>query len=144
MNTRFSYMYRDEDNWKRGGEVIFAGETTPELEQRLLQSLNEEDFIADQVGVPEVFLWSAEADYDPDHPPEGEDAPTEGSYVINESDHCWHEYTGCESTEDAPTDPRTIAEFVASIEAAAKAGWQTFAPADRAPADVRVRLSAGA
>jgi len=106
-------MYRDGSNYKQWGSIIFAGELTETLRQRLVAALDSEEFfIADQVRVPEVF---------PD------------SWPMYDDDHCWHEWAGWESADSEPTDAfaRSIEQFVDEVEGAAAAGWRDFDPQDR-------------
>lgn len=142
MNTRFEYMYRDSANWKNFGSVVFAGGLTPEIRVRF-DSLFEpgDSFIAQQIGIPEVFLWDPTVDYDRDDPPAG---LMPGNYVIGDEDHCFHEFCGIEevSDDETPTDPRTIAQFVEDVAIAKKAGWAVFAPTDRCSEELRERLLA--
>ena len=113
MAVLMSYLYRDAGNYKNHGEVVFPGETTPELEERLQAALEDgENFIAAQIGVPEVFLYGR------------------NRYAVEpDSDHCWHELGGITKTDEEPTDPRPFAEFVACVEAASREGWKDFDPA---------------
>jgi hypothetical protein len=56
MNMRFEYLYRDGSNYKQWGEILFSGEPSDGLTQRLTRSLEStEFFIADQIRVPAVF-----------------------------------------------------------------------------------------
>lgn len=140
MNTKFEYMYRDGANWKNNGSVVFAGGITPEIKARFEALLEPGDqFIADQLGIPEVFQWNPNANYDPLDPPVGLGP---GQYVINEDDHCFHEFIGIEEvTNDVvPTDSRTFAQFVEDLAVAKKAGWKVFDPMDRCTDEVRERL----
>jgi hypothetical protein len=48
MNMRFEYLYRDGSNYKQWGEILFSGEPSDGLTQRLTRSLEStEFFIAD-------------------------------------------------------------------------------------------------
>ncbi len=72
MNTEFSYMYRDGDNYKQCESVIFAGEVTQkELEMILSNREESEFFIPSQVGL--------------------EDLQSRMSSFPDGSDHVWHE-----------------------------------------------------
>jgi hypothetical protein len=136
----FEYLYRDGDNYKNYGRVVFAnpeGVPPEEVERRLRAAFSEEDFfIAGQVRIPEVFLWDPDADYDPDDPETWPADLGPGRYVITEADHCWHEFSRVYATDEPPDDAhgRTVAEFVREVEAAAREGWRVFSPADRAKA----------
>lgn len=152
MNVRFLYVYRDNDNYKNYGEAVFSGPELPgeefsellsRLDERLRAALRDgELFIAGDVGIPEVFLWDPQADYDPDDPEAWPSDLAPGKYRINEADHCWHEYVGLEAAEEPPTDPRTVLEFVQAVEQAAREGWKEFVPGERrrmtAPSVVRI------
>jgi hypothetical protein len=126
MNTRINYLYRDASNWKSWGDVIFPGRMTKSLYARLQAALSEEKyFIASQVGIPEVFLWDENAEYDRDNPPSNLKA---GDYMLSVDDHCWHEFSDYELVEFKPNDSRTIQQFVEACEAAAESGWEDFDP----------------
>ena len=108
-NIRFAYMYRDASNYKQHGEAIFSNEKqlpVDEIEKKVRACLNDgEYFIARQVHLEERFF---EALYDDDHP--------------------WHEFVRVEATDDPTFDPepehqRDIAEFMAELENAQRAGW---------------------
>lgn len=107
MNTKFNYLYRDASNYKNWGEVIFKGEYTPEMAVELTEYLDEgRYFIAHQVDIPEMFF-----DY-------GKDSI--------EDDHCWHEYGDMVLTEQEPTDPRTIQQFIQQVKEESELGWEEF------------------
>lgn len=134
MNIEFAYMYRDGGNNKNGGSVVFAnpdGLSLTDLADRLAKAFDQQEyFIASQVGIPDVFLWGADADYDPEdsstYPAEGFGP---GRYVIcEEMDHCWHEFAGVDETEAEPTDTRSITQFVEAVERASGEGWKQFEP----------------
>jgi hypothetical protein len=100
-NTAFGYIYRDGSNNKNAGEVIFTGGFTPEQLERLERALD------DRLNIPDVFLWSADADYDPDAL-DAAAALRPGEYVIGEQDHCWHEFTGAIEVDAQPTLDNTM------------------------------------
>jgi len=114
-NVKFTYLYRDASNYKNWGEVIFRnpdGLQLQEIEDRLRQFLTSDDtFIANQVRIPEVFLF-----------PPGE--PTE-------DDHCFHECASMETTDEPATDAfrRSVLEFTQECANAAASGWLGFDPA---------------
>ena len=119
MNSRFGYIYRDASNWKKYGEVVFAGAPDEGLVQRLVATLDSgELFIAEQVRVPDLFF---------------DDWPDE------QEDHCWHEFHGLKATDQAPTDEfsRSIEEFVTECEDAARPGWRIFDAMSRKPSHGR-------
>ena len=130
-NIAFHYLYRDGSNNKNCGQAVFANPTslaTDDLEALLVPWLDgEEYFIASQIEVPEIFLWSKDAaDYDPDDPATYPKDLGPGRYQITSEDHCWHEFSGLLETEDQPTDTRTISEFLSAVEQASTAGWREF------------------
>jgi len=107
-NTELYYQYRDGDNYKFGGAVVFSGEITEELRAILWASLNEgQDFVAAAIGVPTLFPWeTGDFKYD------------------DQSDHFWHEMCDVEVSESTPTDPRSIEDFVKEVHAISAAnGW---------------------
>lgn len=136
MNIEFEYLYRDGGNNKNFGGVVFTNDSQlsiGDLEAEIRNHLEMgELFIADQVGVPEVFLWDPDANYDPD------DASTypadlgPGKYAIWEDmDGCYHEFDCLSVTDKQPTDNRTITRFVADLAKANREGWRVFLPTDR-------------
>ena len=108
MNTRFVYLYRDGSNYKRWGSVTFRGAADASIFQRLATAFDTDGFfIAHQVRLPELFFPGA---------------------VPHADDHCFHEMAEVSATEEIADDAfgRTIADFVAEVERAAKAGWAAF------------------
>jgi len=108
MNTCFAYLYRDGSNDKQWGSVTFRGAPDASLLQRLSAAFESDGFfIAHQVRLPELFCFPSAPDAD---------------------DHCFHEMAEVIATANVPDDRfnRTIAEFVAEAERAAKAGWAAF------------------
>jgi hypothetical protein len=115
-NVEFSYLYRDGGNYKRFGRVVFSD---PEqiscgaIIGALTEAFLEEGlFIADQVRVPEVFLFA-----------NGE---------LSFDDHCYHEFDAVRATEKEPNDlhMRTISEFVSEVTEQGRRGWRVFDPYD--------------
>jgi hypothetical protein len=137
-NLVFNYSYRDADNYKRTGLVIFKGTpeyfghlNNPEFLSEIQKHLSDgEYFVANQIGIPEIFLWNPNAKYDPDDPELNPEDYKDG-YLITESDHCFHEFNGLEETEEKPTDFRTPGQFLADLKKASTEGWQVFLPASR-------------
>lgn len=129
MNTRLQYEYRDASSYHWYGEVVVAGEMTAELWTRIRKASDElEFFIADQVGLPEVFGFQ----------PGGHQQEPErerGFPFDRDDDHCWHRWLddpGAWSlTTNAPTDARDVAGLVAAFESANHAGWKQFDPVAR-------------
>ena len=114
MNTRFHYMYRDASNYKYWGEVVFAGAIDDALSGRLSRAFEStEFFIADQIGIREVFP---------------------ADWPLDQDDHCWHTFVETESTNEAADDVhgRTIHRFVADVERTSIKGWKVFDPMTRA------------
>lgn len=112
-NTEFSYLYRDGNNYKKSGSVVFAGTVPPEVIGEMVKSFEEEQFfVPGQIGIPPVFLYS----------PFGE-------YGRGESDHNFHEFDGVTTVDGTvpATDPkgRTMAEFVEQVLAASENGWRS-------------------
>ncbi|MEJ5298664.1 MAG: hypothetical protein WHZ52_11575 [Armatimonadota bacterium] len=116
-NVCFSYMYRDASNWKAFGEIVVQGDpslSVEDAEQQIREVCSEGlYFIADQVEVPEIFLWLTTRLYD--------------------DDHCWHEFEGLKETDAPVTDPegRSIVELVRVFQRAKDEGWREFEPAER-------------
>ena len=105
MNVLFDYMYRDFDNWKMSGEVVFANPDDLPLDgaaQRIrLACCRENNFNARQVWIPEIYY-------------EDTDVETEQTY---------HEFCGLEPTVKLVTDRRTLAQFIDDFEAISELGW---------------------
>ncbi len=106
-NICFAYMYRDAGNYKQHGEAIFGNKdplSIEEIEKQIRSHLQDgEFFIARQVHIEERFF---DALHDDDHP--------------------WHEFVSVTVTADPVFDPeyrRDIAEFLADLEKAHRAGW---------------------
>lgn len=115
-NVEFSYLYRDGSNYKKFGRVVFsnAEQITCEVIAKTLTEvfLDEGLFIADQVRVPEVFLFA--------------------NGQLSFDDHCYHEFDEVRATEEESTDPhmRPISEFVAEVIQQGRRGWHVFDPYD--------------
>jgi hypothetical protein len=111
MAVLFNYMYRDASNYKSAGEVVFEGEYSQELEERLTAAFDGGQFFkASQIGIPEVFLYEDGYEFD------------------KQDDHTWHEFCGISPADgrDKPNDEdgRTIEDFVKQVESEAKRGWE--------------------
>lgn len=117
-NIRFNYLYRDGSNYKSWGEVIFLNSENfaiNEIETKLLDALMpDKQFIADQVSVPEKFLF------------------VNGKFTSD--DHCYHEFDCVEICKEAPTDSlgRSITDFLRDIDTASRQGWKAFDILNRA------------
>ncbi|MFZ0800976.1 MAG: hypothetical protein WBQ09_14785 [Terriglobales bacterium] len=116
MNIEFVYLYRDGSNYKKHGRVVFSNtdQLTPELVGEALEKafLTDGLFIARQIRLPEVFLYSG------------------GEFSCD--DHCYHEFGSLRSTLDVANDEqgRSIGEFLVEVMTEAKRGWQVFDPYD--------------
>jgi hypothetical protein len=116
-NVKFNYLYRDASNFKKFASVVFSN---PSGMNPLAVSKSLEDafwvdglFIADQIRVPEVFLFT--------------------KCDISIDDHCFHQFQSIELTLQVPTDThgRSIGDFVAEVVKEAKRGWEVFDPLER-------------
>ena len=116
-NIKFNYLYRDASNYKKWADIVFANPYHLSLSaaSRAIRNVlwPEDLFVANQIRVPEVFLF-AKGD-------------------ISSDDHCFHEYYGVEKSAQTPSDKygRTASEFVAEIITEAKNGWRVFDPLER-------------
>lgn len=96
-NTAFVYLYRDADNYKKWGEVVFAGEYNEAYEEALKEACQaREFFVAEQVRISEVFLWQ------------------EDGWEPTVADHGWHQFWELNPSDEMPDDAhgRRIGEFV--------------------------------
>ena len=99
-NIAFRYQYRDRFNHRRGGEVIFANPANfalLALDKLIKDSFKDGQFIAKEIGVPELFFPDTTTD----------DVDT-------------HLYLGVEETDIEATDERTIGVFVQELLALIK------------------------
>ena len=114
---RFTYLYRDAGNSKAWGEIVFSNPETLssiDLNIRLRRAFDMGClFVADQIQIPEVFLY------------------TNGEVIAE--DHCFHEFHSIELSNDKPTDEngRSIKSFVEQVEKESQQGWHAFNPIDR-------------
>lgn len=117
-NIRFNYLYRDGSNYKSWGEVIFSNPENlivSKIETKLLDAfLEDEQFIASQISIPEKFLF------------------INGKFT--KYDHCYHEFDCIEICEENSTDSltRSITDFLRDVETASEQGWKAFDILDRA------------
>jgi len=113
-NLKFSYLYRDAGNYKKCASVTFSNPDSlaPESIEKTLRRcfLEECLFIAEQVRVPNCFLYAR------------------GN--ASSSDHCFHEFERLEMTRQAPDDlqGRSISQFVEEVEREASHKWKVFDP----------------
>lgn len=111
-NVKFVYLYRDAGNYKRWGQVVFSNAEGISLQviQDVFRNAFDSDsyFIAQQIRVPELFLWN--------------ETPA------TTDDHCFHEFAAVEACADTPTDDhgRSIKSFLLEVKREAKRGWQAF------------------
>jgi len=115
-NVEFSYLYRDGGNYKKFGRVVFSNseQITCEAIQKVLTEafLEEGLFIADQIRIPEVFLFANDQ--------------------LSFDDHCYHEFDAVRATNEQPSDvhKRTVSEFAAEVAQQRRHGWRVFDPYD--------------
>lgn len=116
-NVEFKYLYRDASNYKKFASVVFSNfsELDPLAVSKSLERAFWVDglFIASQIRVPEVFLFT--------------------KCDINIDDHCFHEFYSIKLTPQNPSDihGRSIKIFVAEVVREAKRGWEVFDPLER-------------
>lgn len=124
-HVEFIYQYRDGGNYKNASRHYFPlevpGDSDPHDRLDLLVAEMREFldagrfFIADQLRLPNQFLWSSGA-----HP------------IDPDIDHCWHEFVRAKVTSRGRRpDDRSFGAFVTQVARAAEGGWNTFDPADR-------------
>ena len=104
MNTKFSYLYRDADNYKKVNECVIAGTFTTEQIRAIKDCCDMgEYFIPSQVGLPERCFNL----YDP------------------AVDHCWLELDedSFSETIEPPTVALTATELVNHFEGC-RNNWQ--------------------
>ena len=105
MNTKFSYEYRDGDNYKAHETIILKGELTKKEIQNMLDHCLSEGFLPRQVGLKpiqyklqlldETHNFNEDGDYDP---------------YMGGNDHVFHtidEYS-FESTKEPSTEEFTV------------------------------------
>ena len=103
-NTVIQYMYRDADNYKMSGRVIFDGRITEAQVRRLAEALDDGSFIPGQVGIEDLQEKFNDG---------------KGEW-IDDRDHPWHEVTGISYTHVLPEEDRHVGEFVDQV---AKTTW---------------------
>ena len=112
-NIEFNYLYRDASNYKSFGSIVFTNPYSFSI--CFIDSYFDFEnlFIADQISVPEIFLY--------------------GKHDITIDDHCYHEYEGIKETEKASNDEmnRTINEFIWEVQFESFKGWNVFDPIER-------------
>ncbi len=111
-NIRFNYLYRDGANYKSWGDVVFSNPdqiAVSEIESKLIDGfLSDKLFIANQVSIPEKFLFM--------------------SGKFTKFDHCYHQFDSVEICNETPTDGfgRSINDFLKVVEQVSKQGWEEF------------------
>lgn len=111
-NIKFIYLYRDGANYKTWNDVIFENPdnlSLDEIERSLSLSFPPDKlFIANQISIPEIFLF------------------LDGNFTKH--DHCYHEFDHAEICEEQPTDMlnRSIAIFLNNIKLVSEQGWKAF------------------
>jgi hypothetical protein len=128
VNTRITYEYRDGAGNTFPMEVVLAGAMTDALWARICAACSDGcQFIAEQVGLPEVFgFLPGDHIYAPEY-------CATGYPFDQEVDHCWHRFSEApwELTREEPTGDLTVALLVNAFEQAAAVGWKVFDPAER-------------
>jgi hypothetical protein len=115
-NVEFNYLYRDGGNYKKFRRVVFSNPgqiACGAIEAALTEAFLEDDlFIADQVRLPDVFLFA--------------------NGNLSFDDHCYHEFDAVRTTDKEPTDAylRTISEFLSEVIEQWQHGWRVFDPYD--------------
>jgi hypothetical protein len=112
-NIQFSYLYRDASNYKQWGHITFTnpqGLDACDLDRRLRFVMIDSTFMADQVRIPNLFLFD--------------------TLPVNQDDHCLHEFDSIVIVDEQPNDrhERSILEFVQEVERVALQGWEGFVP----------------
>lgn len=115
QTIKFTYLYRDAGNSKAWHEVVFSNPNDlplADIDNRLVKAFDMGClFVADQIQIPEVFLFA-------------------NGDVIAE-DHCFHEFYSVELSTDQFTDQRSIKSFLEQVERESQQGWRCFNPIDR-------------
>lgn len=117
QTIKFTYLYRDAGNSKAWGGVVFSNpsELSPaDIDTRLRKAFDMGClFVADQIQIPEVFLYA------------------NGEVIAD--DHCFHEFHSVGLSADIPTDvnQRSIRSFVEEVERESQQGWRAFNPIDK-------------
>jgi hypothetical protein len=113
-NIKFTYLYRDAGNFKKWAEVVFSnpeGLAPDAITKALRHAFLEGDlFLADQVRLPELFLYA------------------KGNATSD--DHCFHEFDAVQISLEFPNDryKKSISQFIAETEKEARHGWVAFDP----------------
>ena len=93
-----NYRYRDANNYKEFGSVVFSNPTGLTIEEAtallLPKLISQEFFVPDEWGLPRLHA----APYNPS------------------VDHEWHEFEEFEETDEEVSDGREIGEFLEEIK----------------------------
>lgn len=127
-NTKFSYQYRDANNDKMWGEVIFEGALRPDHEERLREALIGTNlFYHAAIDVPNVADWRQRHSWGGGQDESERDC---NPRQVDEMSGSLHELLDLEPTDQDVTDDRgrTIEAFVREVEAVAQDGWSPPTP----------------
>jgi hypothetical protein len=115
-NFKFVYLYRDAGNYKKWASVVFlnSGKSTLESVTEVLHHsfIEQHLFVANQIRIPECFLYAR------------------GN--ATSEDHCFHEFDTIELISESPNDlyVRSIDQFIGEVSTEAVRGWVAFDPHD--------------
>ncbi|MDB2686634.1 hypothetical protein N9Y42_05435 [Mariniblastus sp.] len=114
---KFEYQYRDGANYKRFADLFFENplrRSAVEIESTIQSTLIDKSwFIADQIGIPQLFLF------------------LDG--IVTDNDHCLHEFIGVESMLRESSDDAhdSIENLLESFKKSSETGWKQFDPLER-------------
>ena len=109
MNVKFEYIYRDAGNFKNWGEVVFANPNGIAVDD--VVSLTEKALI-DKTFFSDILFFNASKAGVPD---------LRFDKHIPDLDHDWHTVSALLPTDELPSDPRNIEEFIESLRQTALA-----------------------
>ena len=96
-NIKFNYLYRDGNNYKQFGYIIFCNPSNVDVEviESIIRSelIDGEFFIAENWDIPTLFFE-----------------------VHNEDDHAWHEFSSIEITDESPTTNIAMEDFILRLK----------------------------
>lgn len=149
MNTAFTYMYRDGDNYKTAHRVIFHGAVTTRLREAILSAASgdQDHFIPGLIGLPDlqnrfgkneidmVDAITSAAEANGSGFPDSEikrmqeirtQIAQQPSCWDPERDHIYHEILEIKPSTEEATDPRSIESFAVEFQ---QARWDdTYLP----------------
>jgi len=109
-----SYHYQDGNGYTRQAQQIFSNphKLTVSIVQEQLRIEDEDNrsFIASQVNLPDLFHYTIDCTFDPDH------------------DHCWHQIDAVTETDSMTNETRNIDQFISAWRTAQQTGWKDFNP----------------